>query len=78
MDLQPDSVFLRELNARPRNPRVKYAILLGTGARLTREQVEQLRQSLATAESKSRVVALFARRVDETLADLDEVVPGRR
>ncbi len=76
VDLQPDSVFLRELNARPRNPRVKYTILLGTGARLTREQVEQLRQGLATAESKSRVVALFARRVDETLADLDEVVRG--
>jgi pimeloyl-ACP methyl ester carboxylesterase len=76
VDLQPDSVFLRELNARPRNPHVKYSILLGTGARLTREQVDQLRQSLATAESKSRVVALFARRVDETLADLDEVVQG--
>lgn len=76
VDLQPDSVFLRELNARPRNPRVKYAILLGSGARFTRQQVEQLRQGLATAESKSRVVALFARRVDETLADLDEVVRG--
>ena len=76
VDLQPDSVFLRELNARPRNPRVKYAILLGSGARLTRQQVDQLRQGLATAESKSRVVALFARRVDETLADLDEVVRG--
>lgn len=76
VDLQPDSVFLRELNARPRNPRVKYAILLGNGAHLTRQQVDQLRQGLATAESKSRVVALFARRVDETLADLDEVVRG--
>lgn len=76
VDLQPDSIFLRELNARPRNPRVKYAILLGSGGRLTRQQVEQLRQGLATAESKSRVVALFARRVDETLADLDEVVQG--
>jgi pimeloyl-ACP methyl ester carboxylesterase len=76
VDLQPDSVFLRELNARPRNPRVKYAILLGNGARFTREQIDKLREGLATAESKSRVVALFARRVDETLADLDEVVRG--
>ena len=75
-DLKPDSVFLRELNARQRNAEVEYTILLGTGGRFTRQQIEQLRERLATAKSKSAVVGLFAPRIDETLADLDEVVQG--
>ena len=75
-DLKPDSAFLQQLNSRARNPRVRYAIFLGTGGHFTRKQLDQLRQGLATAQSKSDVVGLFAPRIDETLADLDEVVRG--
>ena len=30
-DLQPDSDFLRTLNARKRNPKIQYTLFLGTG-----------------------------------------------
>ncbi len=76
VDLQPDSVFLRQLNSRARNPKVQYTIFLGTGGYFTRRQVDQLRARLATAKSKSDVLGLVAPRIDETLADLDEVIRG--
>ena len=76
VDLQPDSTFLRQLNARDRNPNVRYTIFLGTGGHFTRRQVDELREGLATAKSKSDVVGLLAPRIDETLADLDEVIRG--
>ncbi len=59
-DLKPDSAFLQQLNSRARNPRVRYAMFLGTGGHFTRQQLDQLRQGLATAQSKSDVVELFA------------------
>ena len=76
-DLEPDSTFLRKLNARSRNPQVRYSLFLGTGGRLTQQQLDNLRGGLHTAENASNVVGLFAPRVDETLADLDEVVHGK-
>jgi pimeloyl-ACP methyl ester carboxylesterase len=76
VDLQPDSTFLHELNARGRNAKVHYTLFLGTGGYFTRRQVEELRAGLATAKSKSNVIGLFAPRIDETLADLDEVIRG--
>jgi pimeloyl-ACP methyl ester carboxylesterase len=75
-DLQPDSTFLHQLNARGRNPKVRYTIFLGSGGHFTRPQVDELREGLATAKSESDVVGLFAPRIDETLADLDEVIRG--
>lgn len=76
VDLQPDSTFLRQLNARDRNPKVRYTNFLGTGGHFTRRQVDALRAGLATAKSKSDVVGLLAPRLEETLADLDEVIRG--
>jgi pimeloyl-ACP methyl ester carboxylesterase len=37
-DLRPDSAFLRQLNARPRNPRVEYSIFVGTAGPLAHDQ----------------------------------------
>lgn len=76
-DLKPDSAFLRRLNARPRNPRVRYTIILGTGGHLSQEQVNRLRRGLRTAQEASQVVGLFAPELDRILADLDEVVRGK-
>jgi pimeloyl-ACP methyl ester carboxylesterase len=76
-DLVPGSALLRELNARPRNPRVRYAVFLGTDGPLREKDLDPLRQAFTKAGPRSRWVRLFGPRVDEWLADLDEVVEGR-
>ncbi len=76
VDLRPNSVFLRQLNARERNPQVRYSIFLGTGGPFTRRQVDELRAGLARATARSDVVGMVAPHLDQTLADLDEVIRG--
>jgi hypothetical protein len=61
-DLQPESPFLKRLNARQRNAAVKYTIFLGTGGRLTQEQLDSLERSIDEAAQGSRLVA-FAKPV---------------
>jgi pimeloyl-ACP methyl ester carboxylesterase len=77
VDLRPDSVFLRELNGRSRNPDVRYTLILGTGAPLSEADVERLRTSFRLAGDRSRWVRFFGPRVNEWLADLDDVIAGR-
>jgi hypothetical protein len=76
-DLRPDSAFLFQLNQRKRNPAVRYSLFLGTGGLLAPDDMDELRKWWNKAKEESRVVALLAPRVDETLLDLDEVVRGR-
>ena len=76
-DLAPDSDFLKRLNARPRNPRVTYTIFLGSGGFVTEHVLSVLRANLKKAGSKNRFVRLLGPRVDEALAGMDEVKPGR-
>lgn len=76
-DLRPDSAFLFQLNQRKRNPNVRYSLFLGTGGLLAPEDMDELKKWWNKAKEESRVVALLAPRVDETLLDLDEVVRGR-
>jgi len=82
-DLRPDSPFLRQLNARDRNPRVHYTILLGTGAPLRPVELALLRESIAAAgrptcgRCPSRWVRFFGARTQVWLEDLDEVVEGK-
>lgn len=45
-DLMPDSRFLRELNGRSRNPRVKYHLALGDQALFTPEEWNAVRQDI--------------------------------
>ncbi|MHC4405800.1 MAG: esterase/lipase family protein [Planctomycetota bacterium] len=77
VDLRPGSVFLGELNARDRNPKIRYTIFLGTGARLTENELALLREGIARAGRKSRWVQLLGSRAHEWLSDLDEVVAGK-
>jgi pimeloyl-ACP methyl ester carboxylesterase len=77
IDLRPESRFLRQLNARPRNPDIQYSIFLGSGGRFTQQRLDDLRDKLKTAERHSDVAGLFTPRLDQMLADLDEVVKGR-
>ncbi len=76
-DLRPDSPLLRALNARPRNPNVRYTIFLGTRAPLTDADLAHLRRTVAAAGQRNRWVQFFGPRVDTWLADLDETIAGK-
>ena len=76
-DLQPSSPFLRELNARPRNPRVRYTILLGNCGLVRPEELGRLRENVARLGQTSRVARFFGPRLQEPLEDLDEIVDGK-
>ncbi len=76
-DLQPGSVFLRRLAARPRNPRVAYHAVLGTRAPFARGDVERLQQIVAGGLRRAGVGRLLQPKVAACFADLDEVVDGR-
>lgn len=76
-DLRPGSPFLRKLNARNRNPRVRYTILLGSGGPLHPVELALMREGVAAAGEQSRWVRFFGARVYAWLKDLDEVVKGK-
>ncbi|MFV1966182.1 MAG: lipase family alpha/beta hydrolase [Pirellulaceae bacterium] len=76
-DLRPGSLFLQELNARPRNPQVDYTIILGDVALLTDNDLQRARRSIQNSAEKSRWIRLFGPKVDGWLKELDEVVDGR-
>ena len=75
-DLQPDSVFLHKLNARPRNSKVRYSLLLGKGGKVPEVALRQLRRCCAAAATNNRLVRLFGPRLNDML-NLDEVLPGK-
>lgn len=76
-ELCPDSEFLQELNARPRNSHVRYSILLGTGARLNDAQLAWIRKSVCKSLAKVPGAGDRAERLEELLNDIDELVEGR-
>lgn len=76
-DLCPRSQFLSELNARPLNPRVRYTVLLGTGARLSESQVDWIRQSVCDRLAQLPGGKGSAQDLDALLADIDELVQGK-
>jgi pimeloyl-ACP methyl ester carboxylesterase len=76
-DLCPDSEFLHELNARPRNSGVRYSILLGTGARLDDAQMAWIRKSVCESLAKVPGASGRAERLDAILSDIDELVEGK-
>jgi pimeloyl-ACP methyl ester carboxylesterase len=76
-ELCPDSDFLQELNARPRNSSVRYSILLGTGAHLSDAQLAWIRKSICESLAKVPGAGGRAERLEELLNDIDELVEGR-
>jgi hypothetical protein len=76
-DLQPGSVFLRRLAARPPNPRVVYHVVLGTRAPFAAADVERVQRVVEASLQRSGVGRLLQRKVAAWFADLDEVVDGR-
>jgi pimeloyl-ACP methyl ester carboxylesterase len=76
-ELRPDSEFLLELNGRPRNPDIRYSILLGTGARLDDAQLAWIRKSVCESLAKVPGAGRRADRLEEILNDIDELVEGK-
>jgi pimeloyl-ACP methyl ester carboxylesterase len=75
-DLRPGSEFLTELNARPRNPRVAYSIILGNDAALSPESVAELTQWLEWAQKKSKTLQIIGPRLDPIVNDPSEFTRG--
>ena len=76
-DLQPGSPFLTRLNARPRNPRIRYTIILGTGGAVREWELAAVRKGLQKSGSKIPLLREKVKELDEILADLDEVIRGK-
>ena len=75
-DLRPDSRFLLDLNARERNPRVRYSILLGTRSPATKAQLDAVSRKLEELEDKSQTAQLFAPRLHKIFDHPLELTPG--
>jgi len=76
-DLCPKSEFLTELNSRPLNPRVRYTVLLGTGARLSESQALWIRESVCDCLAKCPGGERSAKELEALLADIDELIEGK-
>ena len=76
-DLRPGSEFLVTLNRRPRNDKVRYAIILGSAGPLRQESLEKARAMILRRAEASLLAQFFARRFAALLADFDEMVEGK-
>ena len=76
-DLRPISRFLLDLNARKRNPRVRYSILLGTRSPVTQDQLDSVSRKLEKLTDKSETAQLFAPRLRKIFDHPLELTPGK-
>ncbi len=76
-ELCPNSDFLTELNGRPVNPRVRYSILLGTGALMSEAQLTWIRQSVCDSLARLPGSDGSVEKLDAILNDIDELVDGK-
>ncbi len=76
-DLAPGSEYLDRLNARPRNPNVRYSLLLGDGGFFAPESIDSLRRNWLRSEENGRFRRLLGPRVEGLLADIEEIERGR-
>lgn len=76
-DLEPNSVFLDKLNARPRHSGVKYTILLGTKAPMQPREMARLRDTVRGLSDGNRYLRFVCSKLNLSLDSLNEVVDGR-
>ena len=76
-ELCPGSAFLDELNSRPRNPRIHYSVILGTGARISEAEMNWMRESVIRKLATVPGAKGGADRLDAMLSDMDELVEGK-
>lgn len=72
-DMRPGSRFLKALNARQRNPHVRYSLLIGTDGPLTPDSLAELRRVLDRAAAENPVAGLLEPRLRPP-EDLDELL----
>jgi len=75
-DLQPESALLARLNGLPRNPNVRYSLLLGNKGPATREQLDELRRVIMDSQETNAALRVLGSRLGPLLEDLDELVDG--
>ena len=76
-ELCPDSEFLKQLNARPRNQRVHYTIFLGTKSLVSDAELAWIHENVCEKLKQMPGVDGQAERFEALLADIDELVDGR-
>jgi pimeloyl-ACP methyl ester carboxylesterase len=75
-DISPDSQLLKDLASRPRNPRVEYHAVAGTGAPLNSEATELIRLGAERAIAKLPESSPVSTKVRELVSDLTELERG--
>jgi pimeloyl-ACP methyl ester carboxylesterase len=75
-DLQPESGLLARLNGLPRNPDVRYSLLLGNRGPATGEQLDELRRVIIESQETNVALRALGPRLGTLLEDLDELVDG--
>lgn len=76
-DLVPGSEFLATLNARPRNPDVQYAILLGTDASVSADEMDWIRDAVEVTGGRLPGLRSASDRLNNLLLDMEELVDGK-
>jgi hypothetical protein len=76
-DMVPGSTFLTDLNARPRNPNVRYAIFLGTCASVSEGEMKWMRTALQETGGNCPGLRDCTGRFDNLLSDMEELVEGK-
>jgi pimeloyl-ACP methyl ester carboxylesterase len=76
-DLVPGSPFLAELNARPRHPHIQYAMLLGTGASVSQDEMDWLRSALLKTSGRCPGFRGCTGKLEGLLEEMEEIVDGK-
>ncbi|MBA3480954.1 MAG: hypothetical protein H0T51_03970 [Pirellulales bacterium] len=76
-DLVPGSPFLEELNARPRNPAIRYALFLGTGASVEQAEMNWLKTALQETSGRCPGIRGCSDKLETLLEDMEEIVDGK-
>ncbi|MCA9262394.1 MAG: alpha/beta fold hydrolase [Planctomycetales bacterium] len=76
-DLEPDSVFLTQLNRLSRNPRVDYTIFLGDSGARIESRIKDLQRPLDHVGQVNRWTRFACSKYDRWFDDLDELEAGK-
>ena len=76
-DLVPDSPFLQQLNARPRNAAVEYTILLGTGASVSQAEMNWVRLAIHKTAGSLPGMRRASGKLEKTLMEMEEIIEGK-
>src|SRR5262249_11848895 len=73
-DLKPESAYLEKLNSHPRNPRVQYTVLLGTGTMFTPGELVHARQIVHRCALADSFIAAIEPACQSVLSDFEDAV----